>query len=248
MATKTWDGSDSGVFDLAANWVGGVAPVDGDDVIFDGDDVVVNKCTTGPAASIALKSIIARDAYGGECCWDNVAVTTLTIEDGSWVAGGLIATANLIGTTARVLKGTVTTMNASASEANAVSTIGAIAIGTANCSGQNARVASDGFSITVGIVNLTGLTARVSMLGAGIVTIGTVNMVNNTAEIRNPSNMTITTVNVYGATCEISALAIAAGKITNIYMLGRDQVLKDYDTNKVMVSTIYADGVGPGEF
>jgi len=36
-ATVTWDGSESGDWSVAANWVGGVAPVDGDDVEITGD-------------------------------------------------------------------------------------------------------------------------------------------------------------------------------------------------------------------
>ena len=53
--TKTWDGSATGNWGDAANWVGGVAPVDGDSLVF--PFTASNKATTNNILDLSLASI-----------------------------------------------------------------------------------------------------------------------------------------------------------------------------------------------
>jgi hypothetical protein len=52
---KTWDGSSSGYWGTAANWAGNVAPVDGDDVVFQSG--AANLANTNNFTSLHLNSI-----------------------------------------------------------------------------------------------------------------------------------------------------------------------------------------------
>jgi autotransporter-associated beta strand protein len=54
-AVKTWDGSFSGNWSTAANWAGGVAPVNGDDLVFQGG--AANLLNTNNYPSLRVKSV-----------------------------------------------------------------------------------------------------------------------------------------------------------------------------------------------
>jgi len=52
---KTWDGSSSGYWGTALNWAGGVAPVSGDDLVFQGG--AINLINTNNMAGLRVKSV-----------------------------------------------------------------------------------------------------------------------------------------------------------------------------------------------
>ena len=62
-AVKTWDGSSSVNWGTAANWAGGVAPVDGDDLIFPAGAANLNN--TNNIAGLDLRSLTFNGAGGG---------------------------------------------------------------------------------------------------------------------------------------------------------------------------------------
>lgn len=63
MAVKEWDGSESGNFGTADNWVGGVAPVNGDDVIINTGSRNIDD---GLATGLDLASIYVGPNYTGQ--------------------------------------------------------------------------------------------------------------------------------------------------------------------------------------
>lgn len=77
MATITWDGSESGgVFTDDANWVGGVAPADGDSIVFDGtsDGATGNDCTINAltiSSSEQYHDITIASTYTGIITFSN---------------------------------------------------------------------------------------------------------------------------------------------------------------------------------
>jgi hypothetical protein len=57
-ATKTWDGtSGDGLWATAANWVGDVVPVAGDDVLLDNSVVLITYTVTLPTTAVTVKSL-----------------------------------------------------------------------------------------------------------------------------------------------------------------------------------------------
>lgn len=64
MATKTWNGSaGDNNFGTAGNWIGGVAPVNGDSVIF--NEAGTSNCTAGMATGLTLQNFIVFPGYTG---------------------------------------------------------------------------------------------------------------------------------------------------------------------------------------
>src|SRR4051794_40491979 len=60
MGIKRWQGNTSALWLTAANWIGGVAPVAGDDVKFLAGDLGTNKCTTGPG-TLSIATLTVED-------------------------------------------------------------------------------------------------------------------------------------------------------------------------------------------
>lgn len=78
MSTKVWSGATDGNFQTATNWVGGVAPVAADDLIFNSGSVSVTAGLTGNA--YALASLTVTENYTGSI---GSGATPLTVTDGS---------------------------------------------------------------------------------------------------------------------------------------------------------------------
>lgn len=254
MATKLWDGSSSALWDDGDNWPGGTIPADGDDVIFDGHDVVTNDCTTGPSVVVGLNSITARDSYDNSCCFDNCVVNTVSIEDNSVIIGGIIDTATLAGTGATcTINGSsvvITTANLTGTDVRAQA---AQLISTLNLSGDGAYahngVAAANLVITTAYLT-GGTSGGANYARLGRCQVGTAYMQGDDTRILSACEgigAARITVNVSGDNVQLSATQIAAGEM-DVYMMAYDVVLEDDDTGEVLVDTTTADHFGPGEF
>ena len=232
MPLRNWQGGGApnpGDWDQANNWVGGVVPIDGDTVDFLAANWVAD-ITAGPAAAVTLISIVddaGFEAMGGaNCiiCYTNITVTTVTILSDCYVSGGVIQTLNMSGGTNRVLGDTIGTANLSGAFCR---TFGGV-YGTINLSnGAYAHGAGE----TADIVNINGAGCYVD---AG--TYAVVNMNVSLGEVW--SNARVGTLYVHADLCDVSALCIAAGNITNgPYVMARNIVLNDFVTGLVMMDT-----------
>ena len=232
MPNRNWQGGGApnpGDWDQANNWVLGVVPIDGDTVEFLAADWVAD-ITAGPAAPVTLISITddaGFEAMGGaNCiiCYTGITVTTVNCLSDTYVSGGVIQTLNMSGGTNRCIGDTIGTANLSGAFCR---TFGG-AYGTINLSNG---AYSHGAGETADIVNINGAGCHVD---SG--TYDVVNMNVSLAEVR--TNPTITTLYVWADLCEVSALGIAAGNITNgPYIMARNLVLNDYVTGEVMCDT-----------
>jgi len=233
MPNRSWQGGGApnpGDWDQANNWVGGVVPVDGDTVDFLAGNWVAT-CTVGPAAGVTLISITDDAGYSGvagagaNICFPNIAVTTVTVLSSCDIAGGTVATATLSGAIARIVAPAVVE---TATIDNGHTFGGTIETLTLGASGY-----ADGAATTATTVYVNGDSPN-CYITAG--TYGTVYMNGDGVEFRVVA--VATTVYVDSLNAEISATAIAAGRITNgPYVLNRNAILYDWDTGLIMLDT-----------
>lgn len=76
MTTKTWSGAVDGNWQTAGNWVGGVAPVATDDIVFNSGSISCNAGLTGNV--YALGSLTVTENYTGSI---GSGATALTVTD-----------------------------------------------------------------------------------------------------------------------------------------------------------------------
>ncbi len=169
MATKTWSGAIDGNFGTAGNWVGGVAPVDTDSIIFPSGNAV--SVTSGLTTGVAIVSMWVQEGYMGSIgtAASAMTVTSLTALDyagrGQFCkigSAGTIALANIdvnSGNAFYAASGTWTRINASGR--GGTIDVDAAAVLTAAYNASSSVVWTIGYNAT-GITTLKNIGVAIS--------------------------------------------------------------------------------------
>lgn len=255
MAEKRWEGNTSGAWDTAANWIGGVIPAHGDDVIFDGLDLGTFRCDTGPALVVLLNSITAQNDYspaGGprgtvcyaKCGMNGNRIPTVTIEDESIIAGGWIDTVEtknhaVYSTGWKTMTGgNVLTWNGNGrwkdiggGTIGVVNAVAALRLASGTVTTFNATQDASPSLLAGGTVTTLNAVVTTNVYGTAITT---AHFRGDDSSIRNTTAQ-ITTAYIYAKSMKVSLTAIAAGKITNgPYLMGWGQKLYDDETPELI--------------